>query len=143
MLIKLIKSRKKPSLRKMAEALGINPNTARQRIKQLEKSGVIKGYDVLLDYEKLGYSLKVLMLMRVKVNDPALENEVEKLEEIPEIQELHAMTGVWDLVAIARVKNRDELLTLIKKVSSNPAISKIATSIVLTTYKNPNQFDLL
>ena len=48
------------SYRSIARRTGVSVGTALNRIRRLEKSGVIKGYSALLDHEKLGYQLTVL-----------------------------------------------------------------------------------
>jgi DNA-binding Lrp family transcriptional regulator len=50
----------------MAKKIGITPQAVGKMIDRLEKSGVIKGYTTLLDYEKLGINVFAIVLFRFK-----------------------------------------------------------------------------
>jgi Lrp/AsnC family transcriptional regulator for asnA, asnC and gidA len=129
------------SLKQIAERLKLHPNTVRQKIKQLKQKGVIKGCGVEIDYHKLGYELEVFIFMRAKRTGSAVDGGINDLTQIKEIESLQVTTGIWDLVAIARVKNQKHLLEVLGKISSKSVIVKTVTSIVLTTYKSREEFN--
>lgn len=53
----------------IAEAVGVAPNTVRNRIERLEENGVIRGYYPHIDYEAAGYQLHVVFVCSVPVAD--------------------------------------------------------------------------
>src|SRR4030067_1684558 len=48
------------SSREIAKNVGVSVGTVLSRIKKMEDDGIIKGYSVLLDHERLGYELTVV-----------------------------------------------------------------------------------
>ena len=53
------------SFRQIAERVKVSPATVLNRIKELEKNGIIKQYSALLDYEKLGFDVEVIIEVRI------------------------------------------------------------------------------
>jgi len=64
-ILQILANNSRTPLVRIAEALGISDKTAKYRLKRLEKSGVILGYMVVLDYAKIGYAWhKVFMRLQ-------------------------------------------------------------------------------
>ena len=53
------------SFRQIAERVKVSPATVLNRIKELDRIGIIKQYTTLLDYEKLGYDVEVIIEVRI------------------------------------------------------------------------------
>lgn len=53
----------------IADAVGVAPNTVRNRLDKLEENGVINGYVPDIDYEQAGLQLRVLFVCTVSVSD--------------------------------------------------------------------------
>lgn len=129
--------------RKLAEQIGVHPNTLLQRLKRLEGQGVIKKYAAYVDFAQLGYDLHVIVLMEVRRGHAGDAEQLNDLLKIKEIEALYATTGMWDLVAIVRVKNRMNLLEVIQKIGNNKIVTKTITQIVVFPYKSPYEFNPL
>lgn len=103
------------------------------RIRILEDKGVVKGYAAILDPAKLGYDLTAVIFIQTDGKYLAdLENE---LSQIANIIALYEITGDFDIVAVARVKDRGSLNTLIKSLLVTPHVKKTMTSITLSVVK--------
>jgi DNA-binding Lrp family transcriptional regulator len=63
------------SFRRIAKELRISPTTLCDKVKKLEKSGVLKGYIPLIDTESVGYDLMAIISLRVKQEK---DTEVQK-----------------------------------------------------------------
>jgi len=136
-IIKELTVMEKKSLRQIARRLGIPASTLHDRIKKLEKKGVIKGYTVVIDEKILGYSIRALILINV---DGKHILEVEKeIAKDPHVQLVLDITGEFDIAVIALFKNIDQLDNFVKKLLKNPYIKQTRTSIAFRTIKfNPN-----
>lgn len=55
------------SASQIADAVGVAPNTVRNRIERLEENGVVNGYHPHIDYERAGYQLRVVFTCTVPV----------------------------------------------------------------------------
>ncbi len=121
------------SFRKIAEKMHISCVKASSRIKNLEDTGIVKGYTVILDQLKLGYDLTTVIF--IQTDGRYLEDLENDLLQIANVILLYEITGDFDLVAVARVKDRGSLNTLIKSLLLTPHIKKTMTSISLSIVK--------
>ncbi len=121
------------SSRQAARQCGVSIGTALSRIKKMENEGVIKGYSVLPDHEKLGYELTVVSEITVsKGRLLEMENEIARL---PNVVCVYDLTGMIDAVIIAKFKNREELSKFTKRLLALPYVERTNTHVVLTTIK--------
>ncbi|RJS88829.1 AsnC family transcriptional regulator [Candidatus Bathyarchaeota archaeon] len=121
------------SYRALARCLGVAVTTVINRIQRLEELGVITGYTISVDYEKLGYELTVITEITVS-KGKLLEMERE-IAEIPSVCAVYDVTGLTDAMIIAKFRNRRELSKFTKGLLSMPFIERTNTHVVLTTVK--------
>jgi DNA-binding Lrp family transcriptional regulator len=121
------------SSRQVAKQCDISIGTVLSRIKKMEEEGIIKGYTVLLDQEKLGYELTVVTEITVsKGRLLEMENEIAR---IPNVCCVYDLTGLSDAAIIAKFKSREELSKFTKRLLSLPYVERTNTHVVLTTIK--------
>jgi Lrp/AsnC family transcriptional regulator len=90
----------------IAERVGLSPSPCWRRIKQLRESGAIKRAVTLLDPRALGFNVMVMASVRLSRHSAEnIEAFEEKVQELPEILECHAMSGERDFVL--RIVARD------------------------------------
>jgi DNA-binding Lrp family transcriptional regulator len=132
-IIRLLQEDSRKSFNKIADSLGIAVGTAYNRVKNLEDRGILKGYTVILDPTKLGYSLTSLILIQADGRYlPEVEKELAKLDEVISIYDI---TGDYDVAVVARFKNRASLNHFIKSTLKMPHVSKTVTNVVLNVVK--------
>ena len=93
-ILAILESNSRTSIRVIAKSTGYRPSTVHQRIKRLKDQGVIQKFTVKLDDEKLGRDLVVFMLISGAM-DKYLD---DKAMRDPCIQEIHGITGEYDLL---------------------------------------------
>jgi DNA-binding Lrp family transcriptional regulator len=121
------------SSRQIARKCEISIGTVLSRTRKMEVEGIIKGYTVLLDQEKLGYELTVVTEITVsKGRLLEMENEIAR---IPNVCCVYDLTGLSDAAIIAKFKTREDLSGFTKKLLSLPYIERTNTHVVLTTVK--------
>ena len=121
------------SSRQVAKQCDVSIGTALARIKKMEDDGVIKGYTVLLDQEKLGYELTVVTEITVsKGRLLEMENEIARM---PNVCCVYDLTGLSDAAIVAKFKNREELSKFTKHLLSLTYVERTNTHVVLTTIK--------
>jgi DNA-binding Lrp family transcriptional regulator len=121
------------SSRQIAKNVGVSVGTVLSRIKKMEDDGLIKGYSVILDHEKLGYELTVVTEITVsKGRLTEMENEIAK---IPNVCGVYDVTGLTDAVIIAKFKSREDLGKFTKQLLALPYIERTNTHVALTTVK--------
>ncbi len=121
------------SSRQIAKKVGVSVGTVLSRIKKMEEDGLIKGYSVIMNHERLGYELTVVMEVTVsKGRLVEMENEIAK---IPNVCSVYDVTGLTDAFIIAKFKTREELGKFTKRLLALPYIERTNTHVVLTTVK--------
>ncbi len=121
------------SSRQIAKNVGVSVGTVLSRIKRMEDEGLIKGYSVNLDHEKLGYQLTVVTEITVsKGKLVETENEIAK---IPNVCGVYDVTGLTDALIVAKFKSREDLGAFTKRLLTLPYVERTNTHVVLTTVK--------
>jgi DNA-binding Lrp family transcriptional regulator len=121
------------SSRQIAQKLGISTGTVLARIKNLEKTGIIKGYSAIIDHEKLGYELTVIT--EITVSKGKLIELEEEIAKFPNVCCVYDITGLTDAMIIAKFKTRKELSDFTKTLLKMPFVERTNTHLVLTTVK--------
>ncbi len=133
----------KRPVRELAKELRVHPNTLLQRIKRLEKAGVILKYQAELDYGKLGFDLHAVIQIKVSKDARSKWPILDELRSIKDIASLYAVTGTCDLVAIVKTKNRDTLTSMLEELNKKPYIVETNSMLVLYTFKHAYEFNPL
>lgn len=129
-LRQLMQDARKPIL-EIARKVGISGAAIHQRLRKLEKSGLIAGSKFIVDPKILGYRTMAFIgvyLERAANNARA----VRQLEDIPEVIECHYTTGNWSILIKILCKNNEDLMNLLnKKIQAIDGVSRTETFISL------------
>jgi DNA-binding Lrp family transcriptional regulator len=121
------------SFREVASKIGVAVGTVLSRVRKMEKEGLIKGYSVILDHEKLGYELTAIT--EITVSKGKLIEMEKEIAKFPNICAVYDVTGLTDAIIIAKFHNREELSKFTKVLLGMPFVERTNTHIVLTTVK--------
>ena len=84
----------------IAERTGTSDSTVRKRIQGLESSGVVKGYEAKVDYQKSGYPLRMLLFCTASIPERGgIIGDILDIEGVVSVQEL--VTGEQNLLVTA------------------------------------------
>jgi DNA-binding Lrp family transcriptional regulator len=137
-ILKNLLSDARMSYRKVAEEIGVSPPTVLARVEKLESDGIIRSYSTLIDHEKLGYDLTAIIeITATKGKIVDLERQIAKF---PNVCAVYDITGLTDMVVVAKFKNRKELSNFVKKDLSLPYVDRTNTHLVLITVKEDFRF---
>ncbi|WP_254764857.1 HTH-type transcriptional regulator Lrp [Natrinema marinum] len=128
------------SLRSLAEELDVSVTTVSNHLSDLEESGVINGYTPKIDYDAVGYD--VTAIMQLKAEGSALPEITETLKDHSQMISVYEVTGDYDVIAIGKFTDTDDMNDQIKSLITDPDINQSNTSIVLNTVSENNQFEL-
>ena len=121
------------SNREMARAIGVSAATVINHIQRLESAGVITDYTIMLDFERLGFELTVIM--EVTVSRGKLLETQEEIAKLPYVCGVYDVTGEIDSIVIAKFRNRRELSEFPKDLLSMEFVERTNTHVVLNTVK--------
>jgi Lrp/AsnC family transcriptional regulator, leucine-responsive regulatory protein len=125
----------------VSRQVGLAPSAVLERVKKLEKSGVIDGYEVTLNPEFFNRSLITYIYITCA---PEKEDIVgEMLAQIDDIQEVHYISGNDCYLTKVRCKDSVALGAILKdKIKIIEGVLKTRSEIVLSTNKETSRFPL-
>ena len=121
------------SMRSIAEQVGVALGTVSNRVRRMEEFGVIQGYEVRIDAEKVGWNMTVLCALRIEKGQ--LMEVQRRIAEDPRVFAIYDVTGDFDSMVLVRVRNRGDLDDLSKTLLSSDGILRSVTHVVLNTVK--------
>ena len=118
----------------LARQLNMAPSGVLERVKKLEKEGVILGYEVRLNPKAIGLALTVFMHLKTAdaVGDTTIGQEIAGLTAV---QEVHWIAGEYNYLIKARINSTDGLTDLMKTIGAIPGVQDSRTTLVLDTIK--------
>ncbi len=132
-LLMLLSEDARVSHRSLARTLGIAQGTVTNRVRRLEQEGVIEGYRVALNPTKLGWSMTIMAGLRIQKG--RMIDVQQKIAADPRVFAVYDVTGDWDSIVLARVRDRADLDNLTKTVFTLDGVSRSYTHVVLNTVK--------
>ncbi|WP_435100402.1 HTH-type transcriptional regulator Lrp [Halarchaeum sp. P4] len=128
------------SLRSLAEELDVSVTTVSNHLTDLEEEGVIGGYTPLVDYDELGYDVTAVLQLKVEGN--ALPDLTDRLREHKQMVSVYEVTGDYDVIAVGKFRDTDDMNYLIKELLGDADIKESSTSVVLNAAAENEQFEL-
>jgi DNA-binding Lrp family transcriptional regulator len=127
--------------REVAKYSGVSAATVIARTRRLEQRGVIKGYSVIIDHEKIGYQLTVVT--EVTASQGKLVEIEREAARLPNVCAVYDVTGATDFMIVAKFRDRRELSSFTKSLLSMPYVERTNTHVVLTTVKEDFRFPFI
>lgn len=121
----------------LAQRVGLSPPGLQKRLRKLEGAAVIRGYVALAEPEALGFDMLCFVQVTLQRHEPDAVATFRRLvQEMPEVQECHHVTGEYDYLLKVLVRNRKHLERfLLETLTPMPGMDKIRTSLVLSAIK--------
>ena len=125
------------SINDLSELVGLSPTPVSRRIRNLETTGIIKGYSAVIDEAALGYDVSVFVSVQLdKQVDEALAQFEAAIAEFPEVVECWLMTGNRDyLLRVATTSLKEFEQFLVGRLTKVNAVASIESSIPLRRVK--------
>jgi DNA-binding Lrp family transcriptional regulator len=126
----------------MAKEVNSPITTVFAKIKRMEKLGIIKAYRAVLDARKLDRGTTAFILASFssgphEAQEPLSQRKLaEQISKLREVQEVHIITGDWDILMKVKDKNVDAIgKFVIDKLRTVKGIQKTLTCMVFHTEK--------
>lgn len=134
-ILKILQEKARIPNVEVARMVGMAPSAVLERIRKMERQGVIDGYEVRLNPEQFNRTL--VAFIHVLVNESNATQPVGvQLAGIPEVQEVHYVAGDDCYFVKIRVADTKELGRIIRqKIGVLEAVVSTSTSTVLETFK--------
>ena len=137
-LLKLIQSNALESHENIARMLGLAPAEVSRRIAEYEKSGVIRGYQAILNEDQLELD-KVTAVIEVKVTpqrEGGFDTIAERIGRFSEVRSAYLMSGTYDLLLFVEGRTLREVAAFVsERLSPLEGVLSTSTHFMLKTYK--------
>ena len=133
-ILHILQENARTSYREIQDRLGISIGTIHNRISKLKKNGVIEGYTLRLNNEKLGY--KLTFLIRINCDGKFTEEILNDLKDIPEVCSIFHTTGEQSAALICRFKESEDVHNFIRDLNKKEYITRTNSNMILKEYKN-------
>ena len=133
-ILNIIQNNGRISNAELARMISMAPSGVLERIKKLERKGIILGYEVRLNHKALGVSL--VTFIHIKTMESVGSTEIgRQLAGITEIQEVHWIAGEFNYMIKAKINSTDSLTALLRKIGAIKGVTDSRTTLVLDTLK--------
>ncbi|RUO79323.1 Lrp/AsnC ligand binding domain-containing protein [Pseudidiomarina taiwanensis] len=128
----------------LARAVGLSPTACAERVKRLEKAGVIIGYQARIDPNKIGPNLLVFVEITLSRKSSDVFAEFgDAVRKTPEILECHLVAGDFDFLLKARVGDMPSYRKLLgETILMMPGVNESRTYVVMEQIKQETRVQL-
>jgi DNA-binding Lrp family transcriptional regulator len=136
-IMQLLLSNSKLGTKEIAAKIGLSVTPTFERIKRLERKGIIKGYTAILDKKKIGKGLKVFCQVSLKSHNAEIIDGFEaEIIHLSEVSACYHIAGDFDYSLFIEVADMDEYQHFLKqKLANIPNIANVQTAFVMSTLK--------
>ena len=129
----------------LAKKVNLSATPCLERVRRLEKKGYIKGYTAILNPHKVGAGVLVFVEIDLERNSPETFREFRREAlKLDELQECHLVSGNFDYLLKARVKDMHEYRSLLgEKILALPGVSDSRSYVVMEEVKESTALAVL
>jgi len=130
--------------RELAGNAHIAPSTALDRIRSLQKKGIIEGYHAVIDLQKIGRSMQALIAVFIQpASRKVFESFRDWSSQLPEVIGVFVVSGKHDvLIHVAAADTNALYVFIAERLAERPEVASIQTSIIYS-YTRKNVVDPL
>lgn len=141
-IIAILQENARTSNAEIARQIGKAPSVVLERIRKMERSGVIQGYEVKVSPKAMGKPLTAFTFVRTEEAVGSTESG-QKLADFPDVLEVHHTAGHDCYLLKVRVADTEALSELLKGFGRIGEVRDTNTTIVLSTVKEKLGLDIL
>jgi Lrp/AsnC family leucine-responsive transcriptional regulator len=124
----------------LGDEVGLSPHGAADRVRRLERRGVITGYTAKITPASVGRSLDAFVDVRLAAQTPPEDFE-RFLEGLSAVQEVAFVTGRFDYHVRAVCKDADDLNATVRAIRTDGGAAQTETRIVMRSTTFPTRLD--
>ncbi len=133
-ILELLQKSGRTKRNELAEEVKLSIPSISERMHKMEKAGVIKSYNAIVQARRVG--LEVTAFVLVRVASIKEDSEVrEYIMDSDEILECHTITGEGSYLLKVRTKSTESLERLLQQIQQWPGVTTTKTNVVLSSAK--------
>ena len=138
-ILKILSINARESIEDIAKMLDRSQEDVAREIDRLEKTGIIKGYQAIIDEDSLDNN-QVTALIEVNVTprrEDGFDYVARRIASFPEVKSMYLMSGNYDLLLFVVGDSLREVASFVSaKLASLEGVISTASHFMLKTYKN-------
>ena len=119
----------------IAESVGMSIPAVTERIKKLQDSGVIKGFNIEIDRKKLMMDVSAFITV-ISESSAYFEDVVNEANKNSYVRKCYTTTGTGSHILHVTTENSTSLEKLLRIIQSWPGVKRTETQLILNSYKN-------
>lgn len=127
-ILRSLQADARTTLARVGRAAGLAPSSVHERIRRLQRDGVIRGWTLDLDPRAVGRPVTAFVGVEADVTGGTL---VARLRERQEIDECHSIAGDLSFFLKVRAADTEALLGLVDWIKELPGVRATRTTVVL------------
>lgn len=129
-ILSILMKNAKKAYTDIAKQLYVSGGTIHVRMKKLEDAGIVTGYNLAVDYSKLGYDITAFL--GIYLDKSSLYEDVSKeLKTIAEVVSAHYTTGLYNIFAKIVCRDTNHLRDILHRIQEVKGIQRTETFISL------------
>jgi len=118
----------------LAKATGLSVSAVHQRVRRLQKRGVVRGFTALIDLDEIG--LPLTAFVSIKPIDPSAPDDApDRLAHLDAIEACHSVAGEESYILKVRVASPGELEELLQQIRAAANVATRTTVVLSTPYE--------
>jgi Lrp/AsnC family transcriptional regulator, leucine-responsive regulatory protein len=140
-ILSILQIRGRSRLADIADEVELSAPAVMERVKKLEASGVIKGYQALLDGKRVGKDITAFIGVSVG-HQRDINKFAAQMLKYRDVLECHHVTGDESFILKVKAANTTSLEKLLGEIRSVEGVTRTVTRVVLSTAKESQVLDL-
>lgn len=143
-ILNILQSNAKITNAQLSQDVGLSPAPTLERVKKLEKSGLVKNYHAELDAEMLGLGVQMFVQVTLKGhNKENIQIFTNAIKDVPEVIECHHVTGAGDfLLKIISTDIPTYQHFMLETISEISVVDSLQSIVILSTFKDSKMLPL-
>jgi Lrp/AsnC family leucine-responsive transcriptional regulator len=135
LIVSLLARDGRMSFTELASQTGLSVSATHQRVRRLERRGVITGYAAVVNAGEVG--LPLTAFVSIKPFDPAAPDDApQRLAHLTAIEACHSVAGEENYILKVRVATPSDLEDLLQEIRTAASVSTRTTIVLSTPYEN-------
>ena len=127
-ILEALQQNARMSFAEIGRQVGLSAPAVAERMEKLEEAGIIRGFTVNLNMEKLGYALSAIVSL--KIYNGRQKDFIQFASTAPEVHECHKVTGHNCFLLKLYVKKAGDLDVLVSRIAE---YGEPVTSVILSS----------
>ena len=142
-ILNILQTNARTSNADLAERINLSPSACLRRVRQLESSGIIDGYAMLLNQIAIGRPTNVFVEVTLHdQSEDSLATFEAAVAEYPDVMECYLMSGDADYLLRVVAADTTDFERVHKLLGRLPKLAHTRSSFVLRTVSKRTKFDL-